>query len=89
MVGGSELNGESSRGGPYHIRPASYTLPDPGAPRLECFQITTFLQLWAKGQGSMRATVFEIDIGTCPAMAGHVLSNASPHLLLGSSPLPA
>jgi len=28
-----------SRGGPYHVRLASYTRPDPGAPRVGCFQI--------------------------------------------------
>jgi hypothetical protein len=32
----------SSRGGPYHVRLASYTRPDPGAPRVECCCIADF-----------------------------------------------
>jgi hypothetical protein len=32
----------SSRGGPYHLRLASYTRPDPGVPRMGCCCITDF-----------------------------------------------
>ncbi len=55
----------SSRGGPYYLRIASYTRPDPGAPRVGCFQTEGFLPIQANWRGSARATAVEIDIGTC------------------------
>ena len=45
----------SSRGGPYHVRPASYTRPDPGAPRMGCRRFAGFQTCCSAGLQACRA----------------------------------
>ena len=65
----------SSRGGPYHVRLASYTWPDPGAPREGCSQLTAVYPLRRFQQTPLKSTGSPCSLSplwfdSCPRSGG-------------------
>ena len=70
----------SSRGGPHHLRPATFTRPDPGAPRVGCCCSEGFQT--CRADGSSRG----LGTGSNPADRNVDGAAAPPTVVLGIRP---